>query len=97
MQNPREKKMHEEVEGVTGGPGVVATRSQARGGGMGALIGGIVGALIGLVVGMLVFDGGRAMVISVVALAVAGAVFGGVAGGIGRSMNKLEEGGRADT
>jgi hypothetical protein len=97
MQNPREKKMHDEVEGVTGGPGVVATKSQARGGGIGAVIGGVVGALVGLVVGMLMFDGGRAVVISVVALAVAGAVFGGVAGGIGRSMNMLEKSGRADT
>jgi uncharacterized protein (DUF697 family) len=97
MQNPREKKMNEEVEGVAGGPGLIATRTQARSGGIGAIVGAVIGALIGLLVGLLLFDGGRAVVISVVALAVGGAVFGGVAAGITRSMNKLEESGGPDT
>jgi hypothetical protein len=86
----RERQIQaEETEHFTGGPGVVATKSQARGATGGFLAGAVAGALVGLLIGLLMFEA-RGVIIATVSLAVAGAVFGGVAGGIGRSMKKLE-------
>jgi outer membrane lipoprotein SlyB len=82
--------MAEEAEHFTGGPGVVATRSQARGAVSGFLLGAVGGALLGLLIGALLLEGTRSIVISTVSLAVAGGVFGAMAGGIGRSMRKLD-------
>ncbi len=73
---PREGQ-YQETDSFTGGPGVVATKSQARGSMGGAIVGLIVGAILGLVIGLL-FD---ALVVGVVVGAVGGAVVGGVAGG----------------
>ena len=93
MNDPRiasQNEMEEESRAMTGGPGVVATKSQARGAVGGGFVGGIVGALIGLVVGLLAFDG-TGTIITVVVGGVAGFVFGGVSGGIVRPMQKLDE------
>ena len=89
---PEQRKgtMAEEAEHLAGGPGMVATRSQARGAVFGFLIGAVGGALLGLLIGALLFEGTRSIVISTVSFAVAGGVFGAVAGGIGRSMRKLD-------
>ena len=80
----------EEAEHFTGGPGVVATKSQAQGATAGILAGALVGALVGFLIGALLFEGTRSVIIATIAVAVAGSVFGAVAGGIGRSMKKLE-------
>jgi predicted lipid-binding transport protein (Tim44 family) len=79
-----------EAEHFTGGPGVVATKSQARGATGGMVVGALLGALVGLLIGALMFEGTRSIIIATIAIAVAGGVFGAVAGGIGRSMKKLE-------
>ena len=80
----------EEAEHFTGGPGVVATKSQARGATGGIVAGALLGALVGFLIGALMFEGARSIAITTIAIAVAGGVFGAVAGGIGRSMKKLE-------
>lgn len=85
---PERSEMHGEVDSFTGGPGVVATKSQARGGLAGAVVGAIVGALLGLLVGVLFLDAGSGIVIAVVAFAVAGATTGGVAGGFVQPRRK---------
>ena len=64
--------MREEAEGFTGGPGVVASKSQARGSLLWTVIATIVGALVGLLVGALAFEGEGAVITAVVG-AVAGA------------------------
>lgn len=83
------EEMRREAESFTGGPGVAASKSQARGGLAGALLGGVGGAVIGLVVALVAFsDSGRAIVISVVAFAVAGSTYGGVVGGFLKPRRK---------
>jgi hypothetical protein len=86
----KKEKTQEEAEHFTGGPGVVATKSQARGATGGIIAGALVGALVGFLIGAMVFEGARSIIIATVAIAVAGGVFGAVAGGIGRSMKKIE-------
>jgi len=86
----KKERTQEEAEHFTGGPGVVATKSQARGATSGIVAGALVGALVGFLIGALLFEGTRSIIIATVAIAVAGSVFGAVAGGIGRSMKKLE-------
>ena len=73
----KRERQYEETDSFTGGPGVVATKSQARGGLLGAVIGGVIGALLGLVIGLLA----DVLVVGIVVGAVAGSVVGGVAGG----------------
>lgn len=91
-----QRELEREANGFTGGPGVVASKSQARGS-LGGIAGGIiVGAIIGLIVGLLFFDGTLGIIITVIAFAVGGATFGGVAGGFVRPRQKLE-GSEADT
>ena len=86
----KKETTQEEAEHFTGGPGVVATKSQARGATGGIIVGALVGALVGFLIGAMVFEGARSIIIATIAIVVAGAVFGAVAGGIGRSMKKLE-------
>ncbi len=81
-----------ETESFTGGPGVVATKSQARGGVMGAVIGAVVGAALGLVIGLLA----DVLVVGIVVGAVGGSVVGGVAGGGQNPKQKLGEGSEED-
>lgn len=85
-----QQELEKEAEGFTGGPGVVASKTQARGGVGGIAVGVVVGALLGLLVGALFFDGALGVVIAVVAFAVGGATFGGVAGGFVAPRKKLE-------
>lgn len=88
---PTGRAMREEAEHLTGGPGIVMTKSQARGGLGGALLGLFVGALVGLVIGLIAFDGDMGRLVSIVACSVAGLVAGGVAGGITGPMEKMEK------
>lgn len=93
MTDPRsraKRELEEEAEGFTGGPGITASKTQARGATAGIGVGTVIGALIGLVVGVLFFEGALGIVISVVAFAVGGATFGGVAGGSFRPRQKLD-------
>lgn len=93
MSDPRgeaQRELEREAEGFTGGPGVVASKSQARGGLAGIAGGAIVGAILGIVVGLIFFSGGLGLIISVVAFAAGGATFGGVAGGFVRPRQKLD-------
>ncbi len=85
------RRMREEAESLTAGPGVVASKSQARGSLAGIVAGTVAGAVLGLIVALIAFsETGRAIVISVLAFAVAGATFGGVAGGFVKPRRKLQ-------
>lgn len=80
-EHPRDD-MEREAEHFTGGPGIVATRSQARGGLAGIVIGGLIGAVIGAIIGAIAFQGTKGLIIGAVVVAVAGATAGGVSGGV---------------
>lgn len=82
----------DEADSFAGGPGLVATKSQARGALAGSIIGLIVGGLLGLLLGVL-FD---AVVVGVPIGLVAGATVGGVAAGAQNPKQKLGEGSEAD-
>lgn len=85
-----QKELEREADGFTGGPGVVASKTQARGS-LGGIVGGtIVGAILGLLVGLVFFGGALGIIVSVVAFAAGGATFGGVTGGFVRPRQKLE-------
>jgi uncharacterized protein YcfJ len=84
------RAMRDEAEGFTGGPGVVASKSQRRGSVAGILLGAVAGALIGLALGALLFSG-RGIVIVAIVGAVAGATFGGTVGGFLVPRRKLED------
>lgn len=93
MADPRargKRELEEEAEGFTGGPGIAASKTQARGALGGIGIGALAGAVIGLLVGLLFFQGALGIVISVIAFAVAGATFGGIVGGSFRPRHKLD-------
>ena len=91
-REPERAAAHAETDAFTGGPGVVATKSQARGGVVGAVVGAVAGALLGLVVGLLA----DVLVVGIVVGAVAGSVVGGVAGGGQNPKKKLGEGAEED-
>ena len=85
-----QRELEEEAEGFTGGPGVVASKTQARGSLGGMLAGAIVGAILGLIIGVLFFEGTLGIVIAAIVFAVGGATFGGVAGGSFAPRKKLD-------
>ncbi len=87
---PTQAEREEEGRAFTGGPGVVATKSQAKGAVGGGMLFAIIGALIGLVIGITAF-GGAMVVITAVVGGVAGLVFGGVAGGVTKSMKETTD------
>ena len=96
VRDAGQRELEREADGFTGGPGVVATKSQARGS-LGGIAGGaVVGALLGLIIGVLFLEGALGVIIATVAFAVGGATFGGVAGGFVRPRQKLE-GSEADS
>lgn len=75
----------DEVDSLTGGPGVVATKSQAQGGLVGIIVGAVLGAILGLIVG-LIFD---VLIVGIIVGLVAGTVVAGVAGGGQRPKQRL--------
>ncbi len=78
----------ETTEHLTGGPGVVATKSQARGALGGIAVGAIIGAIIGLVIGLIAQ--GATIWIAPIVFAVGGSVAAGVFGGYFNSQQKRE-------
>jgi F0F1-type ATP synthase assembly protein I len=78
---PSQQEMKQEADHLTGGPGVVATKSQARGSLAGIAAGVVAGVVIGFLIGLLI-GGTMGIIITVIVGAVAGATLGGVAGGI---------------
>ena len=93
-----EQEMRAEAEQLTGGPGVVATRSQMRGTLAGTALWGIVGIVIGLIVGFVFFGGAVGVIVSAVAFGGALATFGGVVGGfVGPRRSLSGTSGGADT
>ena len=86
---PSQEEMKQETEHLTGGPGVVATKSQARGSLIGLVAGVVVGALVGALIGLLIFEGTLGVVITTIAFGVAGATFGAVSGGFVGPRKKL--------
>ena len=87
---PTQAEREEEGRSLTGGPGVVATKSQAKGALGGGVVFAIIGALIGLVIGLVAFEGPMIVITAVVG-GVAGLVFGGVAGGVTKSMKETTD------
>ena len=81
-----------ETDSMTVGPGVVATKSQARGGLFGVLIGAVAGAILGLLIGLVV----DLPIVTTIVGAVAGGVFGAVAGGGQNPKQKLGPGSEGD-
>ena len=92
--------IREETDAFTGGPGVAATKSQARGsllgGGLGIVAGAIIGVIVGLLASAILGFEQRGVIISIVVFGVAGVTFGGVAGGFLRPRQKLPKS-EADT
>jgi hypothetical protein len=86
---PSQEEMKQEAEHFTGGPGVAATKSQARGSLVGLAAGMLVGALLGALVGLLIFEGTLGVVITTIAFGVAGATYGGVTGGFVAPRKRL--------
>lgn len=85
-----QRELEQEAEGFTGGPGVVASKTQARGG-LGGIVAGVTaGAILGLIVGALFFSGSLGLIISVAVFVMAGATFGGLVGGSFAPRHKLE-------
>jgi hypothetical protein len=83
-------EMADELEGLVAGAGVVASKSQTKGG-LGGLFGlGFVGLVVGVLLGWLVFGGSaQAIVISGVAFAFAGGTAGVMIGGFLAPDKKL--------
>jgi uncharacterized membrane protein len=86
---PSQEEMKQETEHLTGGPGVVATKSQARGSLVGLVAGVVAGALLGALIGLLIFEGALGVAITTIAFGVAGATFGAVSGGFVAPRKKL--------
>lgn len=91
-QTPEDRKTPAEAEAadhLTVGPGLVATKSQAKGAGGGFLIGAVVGAVIGLVIGLVAQ--GPVLWIAPIVFAVGGGVASAVFGGYYKSQETREE------
>ena len=78
---PSQQEMQEEGDGVLLGPGVVATKSQTKGGLLGITLGGFLGALVGALIGALIFGGAFGIIITAVCFAFAGGTIGVLTGG----------------
>lgn len=78
---PSRQEAHEEGDGVLVGPGVVTTKSQAKGGLAGITLGGFLGAVIGAILGALIFGGIFGIVITAICFAFAGGTIGVLLGG----------------
>lgn len=80
-------EMRAEADSFVGGPGLVATKSQSKGGIRGVALGGILGGLLGLGLGALLF-GPLGTILTAVTGLIGGATVGGVLGGILRPQRK---------
>ena len=86
------RKAQAETDSLTGGPGVVATKSQARGALAGIAVGAVIGLVIGIIVGLII----DSLLVTPIVTTVAGAVVGGVAAGGQNPKQKLGSGSEAD-
>lgn len=85
------QEMADEMEGAVVAPGVVASKSQAQGGGAGMLGLGFVGLVLGVLLGFIAFGGStQAVIISGIAFAFAGGTAGVLIGGFVTPRKKLE-------
>lgn len=73
--------MAEEGDGVVVGPGLVTTKSQAKGGLAGIALGGVAGAIVGALIGLIVFGGLFGILITAISFAFAGGTIGVLLGG----------------
>ena len=85
------QEMADEMEGAVVAPGVVTSKSQTQGGGLGMVGLGFVGLVVGVLLGVLVFGGStQAVIISAVAFAFAGGTAGALIGGFVAPRQKLD-------
>ena len=63
------------------GPGVVATKAQAKGAVGGGFLGAIVGGILGVLIGLIFFRGSEGLLISLLVIGFGGATCGAVIGG----------------
>lgn len=89
--------MQEEGDSALVGPGVVATKSQARGGLAGIILGGAAGAIVGATLGALIFGGLSGIVITAVCFAFAGGTIGVLVGGFQNAKGNVEPTSPADS
>ncbi|MDQ3987214.1 MAG: hypothetical protein M3280_12050 [Actinomycetota bacterium] len=86
------RRAQAETDSLTGGPGIVATKSQARGALAGIAVGALVGLVIGIILGLII----DALIVAPIVTTVAGAVVGGVAAGGQNPKQKLGSKSEAD-
>ncbi len=85
------QEMADEMEGVVAAPGVVASKSQSRGGAAGLVGFGFVGLVLGIILGLVAFDGTlQTVIISGVAFAFAGGTAGVMIGAFVAPREKLD-------
>ena len=78
---PTGREMAQEGDGAVVGPGLVATKSQSKGGLAGIALGGFLGAIAGAILGAFIFGGIFGIVISAICFAFAGGTIGVLLGG----------------
>jgi len=88
--------MHDEGDGVLVGPGVVTTKSQAKGGLAGITLGGFLGAVVGAILGALIFGGMFGIIVTAVCLAFAGGTIGVLVGGFTATKSNVSPTSPAD-
>lgn len=93
---PTKREMAEEGDGVVVGPGVVTTKSQAKGGLAGIALGGFLGALLGAILGAFIFGGVFGIVITAICFAFAGGTIGVLLGGAKASEGNVSPTSPAD-
>ena len=93
---PSERELQQEGDGLVVGPGVVTTKSQARGGLTGIILGGLGGAIIGALIGALFFGGLAGIVITAVCCAFAGGTIGVLVGGFTNTKGNVSPNSPAD-
>ena len=93
---PSERELQEEGDGLLVGPGVVTSKSQARGGVAGIVLGGLGGGIIGALIGALIFGGLSGIVITAVCCAFAGGTIGVLVGGFTNTKDNVSPNSPAD-
>jgi uncharacterized membrane protein len=86
-----EAEMEEEAARITAGPGMIATKSQTRGGAAGIVGGGFIGIVLGLIIGFIFFDGAGGILVSAACGAFAGGTVGVLVGGIVPTRDNVGE------
>ncbi len=95
-RQPTRREVHEEGDGAVVGPGVVATKSQAKGATGGIMLGGFLGIVVGAILGSLIFGGMFGIIITAVCFAFAGGTIGALVGGSEASKSNVSPTSPAD-